>query len=240
MFLLIAATLALAGSQSVIGAASYRHGHMLRFTKSGTFQLAVFEDLHFGEAEDTDWGPQQDVNTTRVMNAVLDSEQPQLVILNGDLVTGENTHRENSSHYVDDIVQPLLQRGLSWASTYGNHDSDFNLSRHDILAREQTWRNSLTRQDVKARTSGVSNYYLPVYSSDKRKATPELLLWFFDSRGGNYYQRLDSAGNEVPQPNWVDQSVVDWFTTTRNALCTIYDHDVPSLAFVHIPVDVRI
>ncbi|KAK5120380.1 hypothetical protein LTR85_006319 [Meristemomyces frigidus] len=237
MSLLSSLSLALAASQSVLGAHPSRDGQRLRFTEDGTFQLAVFEDLHFGEAEHLDWGPQQDVNSTRVMNTVLDNEHPQLVVLNGDLITGENTYKENSTDYVDEIVQPLLDRGLLWASTYGNHDSDFNLSRHHILAREQTWANSLTRQDVDTSRSGVSNYYLPVYSSNVTKSVPELLLWFFDSQGGNYYQRLDTSGNGVSQPNWVDQTVVDWFTSTRADLCTKYGRNVPSLAFVHIPVN---
>lgn len=29
----------------------------LRFTSEGTFQIAIFEDLHFGEGPETDWGP---------------------------------------------------------------------------------------------------------------------------------------------------------------------------------------
>jgi hypothetical protein len=107
----------------------------LRFTSNGTFQLAVFGDLHYGEAEDLVWGPQQDINSTRVMNTVLDYENQQLVVLNGDLITGENTYKANASHYVDQIVAPLVQRNAVWASTYGNHDSDFNLSRMDILKR---------------------------------------------------------------------------------------------------------
>jgi len=53
------------------------------------------------------------------MNTVLDNESPQLVVLNGDLITGENTYLSNSTYYVDRIVQPMVQRGLSWASTYG-------------------------------------------------------------------------------------------------------------------------
>lgn len=92
----------------------------LQFTDDGTFQITVFEDLHFGEAEDTDWGPQQDVNTLEVMRSVLDNEAPQLVVLNGDLITGKNTFRENSTDYVDVIVAPLVEAGLPWASTYGS------------------------------------------------------------------------------------------------------------------------
>lgn len=91
----------------------------LTFTKNGTFQISVFEDLHFGEAEDTVWGPQQDIKSIRVMNTVLDNESPQLVVLNGDLITGEDTSLSNSTAYLDRIVQPMVQRGLPWASTYG-------------------------------------------------------------------------------------------------------------------------
>lgn len=92
----------------------------LQFTEDGTFQIAIFEDLHFGEAEDTDWGPLQDVDTLKVMQTVLDIETPQLVVLNGDLITGENTFKENATDYVDEIVAPLVASGLPWASTYGS------------------------------------------------------------------------------------------------------------------------
>lgn len=34
----------------------------LRFTQDGTFQIGIFEDLHYGEAENLQWGPQQDVS----------------------------------------------------------------------------------------------------------------------------------------------------------------------------------
>lgn len=92
----------------------------LRFTDEGTFQISIFEDLHFGEAEDTSWGPLQDVDTLKVMQTVLDHETPQLVVLNGDLITGENTLKDNSTDYVDEIVAPLVEAGLPWASTYGS------------------------------------------------------------------------------------------------------------------------
>lgn len=82
--------------------------------------------------------------------------------------------------------------------------------------------------------SGVTNYYLPIYPSDGSKE-PALILWFFDSRGGVYYQQLDDSGNQVQQPNWIDQSVVDWFVQTSDELRYKYGRDIPSLAFVHIP-----
>ncbi|RAL10173.1 metallophosphoesterase family protein [Aspergillus homomorphus CBS 101889] len=208
----------------------------LQFTSDGTFQLSVFEDLHYGEAEATTWGPKQDVESTAVINTILDNESPQLVILNGDLITGENTFLSNATDYIDEIVAPLVERELLWASTYGNHDSDYNLSRSAILEREQTYSNSLTQSMVSAKLAGVSNYYLPIYPSDASATTPALIMWFFDSRGGNHFQELED-GSEVPQPCWVDESVVEWFTQTNAQLTEQYGKVIPSIAFYHIPVN---
>jgi hypothetical protein len=171
---------------------------------------------------------------------VLDAEsRPNLVVLNGDLTTGENTFRENSTAYLDKIVAPLVARGLPWASTYGNHDSQFNLSSLALLARENRYKNSLTCSMVPGREAGVTNYYLPVYDSGFRWpwSAPKLLLWFFDSRGGSYFQEHDGDGNEVPRPNWVDESVVRWFRRTNNALTARWRRTIPSLVFVHIPTN---
>lgn len=170
---------------------------------------AAVDDFNsfFALAEDLSWGPRQDVKSERVINAILDVESPQLVVLNGDLITGENTYLANSSLYIDEIVRPLVQRGITWASTYGNHDSNFNLSSEEMLKRECSYPNSRTRNMVSSLGAGVTNYYLPIFSSDLTNPTPKLILWFFDSRGGNHFQELDSAGNEIPYPGYVDESV---------------------------------
>ncbi|KAI1415416.1 Metallo-dependent phosphatase [Hypoxylon sp. FL1857] len=209
----------------------------LTFKGDGTFQLSIFEDLHFGENAWDQWGPQQDINSVKVINEILEAESPGLVVLNGDLITGENTFLENSTTYVDQIVGPLVDRGLTWASTYGNHDYDYNISGNAILAREKRWSNSRTTQMVFGEESGVSNYYLPVYDSgcSDESCTPELLLWFFDSRGGFRYQQKDDSGNRVGQPDWVDFSVVNWFQQTNSELVNTYSKMIPSLGFVHIP-----
>lgn len=186
------------------------------------------------------WGPQQDINSVAVINSILDSEQQQLVVLNGDLITGENAYLENSTAYIDQIVGPLVNRGLTWASTYGNHDSQFNLSREDILARERLYPNARTTEMVFDQNAGVSNYYLPVYGSNctaYQRCTPALLLWFFDSRGGFFFQQRDASGNQIGQPDWVDQSVVDWFQQTNSELNRRHRKAIPSLAFVHIPTN---
>ncbi|OAA65537.1 Metallophosphoesterase domain protein [Niveomyces insectorum RCEF 264] len=216
----------------------------LRFRADGSFQISIFEDLHFGENAWDAWGPEQDRSTVRVLATVLDAETPDLVVLNGDLITGENTFRANSTTYLDQLVAPLVRRGRPWAATYGNHDSAVHLSRSALLAREKEQWPGLSRtanmfrdandgsgggdvhDDENDDEAGVTNYYLPVYGSDctvnsdtdvADRCVPRLLLWFFDSRGGFAYQPTEGPP-PVGLPNWVDARVVAWYTQTQAAL----------------------
>ncbi|KAF4122834.1 hypothetical protein GMORB2_7141 [Geosmithia morbida] len=218
----------------------------LRFHDDGSFHISIFEDLHFGENPWDSWGPQQDIQSVKVLEKVLDADPPDLVVLNGDLITGENTYLHNSTLLVDQIVQPILDRGLTWASTYGNHDHNTNISGQGILEREHRWPNARTASMVSGRLAGVSNYYLPVYparcppapsAAEEPPCGPDLILWFFDSRGGFYTQEFDEDGDPLAQPDWVDTSVVDWFRTTNAQLVRQHGRVIPSLAFVHIPTN---
>lgn len=180
------------------------------------------------------------------MNRILDVEPDiGVVVLNGDLITGENTFLENSTHYLDQIVAPMLDRNLTWASTYGNHDSNYNISREDLFAREKLWPNSRTRSMVSNPNAGTTNYYLPVYhdsSCTKHTCTPALLLWFFDSRGGHLFRQEDPISGEwIDQPDWVDPSVAAWFEQTNSRLVKKANGKViPSMAFVHIPINASV
>lgn len=48
----------------------------LQISSSASFKIAVFADLHYGEAEWIDWGPLQDANSDMVMSTILDKETP--------------------------------------------------------------------------------------------------------------------------------------------------------------------
>ncbi|KAL8341794.1 hypothetical protein RB601_005357 [Gaeumannomyces tritici] len=227
----------------------------LQFKEDGTFQISIFNDLHFGENAWDQWGPQQDANTLKVMDKVLDAEPSDLVVLNGDLITGDNAFLHNGSAYVDRIVAPMVRRGLPWASTYGNHDYQYNLSGGSILARERRFPGAMTTDMVRDPRAGTTNYYLPVYGADcdaaltsnhsyvppgrpGRRCVPELVLWFFDSRGGFLFQKLnETSGERLGHENWVHPSAVSWFRRTSRQLARSFGGAVvPSLAFVHIPV----
>lgn len=158
------------------------------------------------------------------MQTVLDAEKPGFVILNGDLITGENTYKENSTHYFDVVVKPLVKGSYQWASTYGNHDSDVNLTRSDLFAREQRYTLSHTQRGPK-NLAGITNYILPIYEQTGKKV--KAIMYFLDSLGGK-----NPDGSQ--QNNWIDANTTQWFKDTHaNALKQW--GTVPGLLFVHIP-----
>jgi hypothetical protein len=167
----------------------------------------------------------KDNKTQKVMDKVLSSEDVQLVVLNGDLISGEATHASNSSTYLDRVVAPLVDRNLTWASTYGNHDSEINLDPEDIYNREKNYTNSLTQRKVSGSTAGITNYYLPIFGNDfSNNTTPAFILWFFDSQGGHYPKKKDDNGTSIPRQDWVDHSVSIGFSMNSDPALVMHTY----------------
>ncbi|XP_051138584.1 probable inactive purple acid phosphatase 16 isoform X2 [Andrographis paniculata] len=93
-----------------------------RLRMGAALKVAVFADLHFGEDAWTAWGPQQDLDSVRVMSTVLDQEHPDFVIYLGDVITANNVMTKNATSYWDQALSPARDRGIPYSSVFGNHD----------------------------------------------------------------------------------------------------------------------
>jgi hypothetical protein len=129
---------------------------------------------------------------------------------------------------VDVIVKPLVERNLPWASTYGNHDSQYNLSREALFGEESKHSLSHTKHSPSG-MPGITNYYLPLYG--RSGLVPVAILWFLDSQGGLPFQ---TAPYLEILPSWVDAEIVAWFRAENEAIQLRWG-ELPSLLFVHIP-----
>ena len=124
----------------------------------------------------------------------------------------------------------MLTRNIPWASTYGNHDSQFNLSREALFHEENKYDLSYTQHSPPG-IPGVTNYYLPIFKQKKNcDGNPVAILWFFDSQGGTPFQ-----GAKESIPSWVEPSTAAWFLATQKSQEKRWGKELPSLAFVHIP-----
>ncbi|TEB31884.1 Metallo-dependent phosphatase [Coprinellus micaceus] len=200
----------------------------LTFKPDGTFKITVFSDLHFGENPWDDWGPQQDVNSLKLMNKILPDEKPDYAVINGDLITGENTFKENATTLIDQIVGPFNAAGVPFSTTHGNHDNQKNIThQEEILREQQVAPLSYTRlaPNGVGGQDGPGNYWVPI-------PAPALVLWFFDSRGG-----FTANATSTAVPDWVDESVTSWITEQTERMEEEWgpSEDRSALAFMHIP-----
>jgi len=208
----------------------------LRFNEaSDKFKIAQFTDLHFGEGEDVEWGPEQDKMSLSVMNEILDLEQPDLVVFTGDMLTGNNI-ADNATDYWRIMLDPLIRRNLSWAVVFGNHDdlaSGIDGSRLDLLQFDISFPGSRSQIGPK-QIHGVSNYYIPIFpapnnnnnNNDFSLAYPRFVLYFFDSNNSG-----------VNGTGWgcVMQDQVDWYNSVSIGMRARFGRTIPSMAFFHIP-----
>ncbi|KAL4247635.1 Metallo-dependent phosphatase-like protein [Abortiporus biennis] len=222
-------------AQNLLSLDPYPNKPRVTFRQDGTFKITVFSDLHYGENPWDDWGPQQDVNSAQLMRQALTIEKPDYVVLNGDLITGENTFAENSTTLIDEIVAPLNEVKIPFSSTHGNHDNNINITHiAEILREQKVAPLSYTRTAPPGVGGefGPGTYWVPVYADTQAKK-PILILWFFDSRGG-----FSPGANSKPVPDWVDSTVATWIDQQTSIMNTAWgpaENNRASMAFVHIP-----
>jgi len=189
----------------------------LRFRDDHTFTIVQFTDTHFCNAEPAD------ELTRALMEQTLDAEQPDLVMLTGDVIGGGSCLDPAASWRY--AVEPIERRGIPWAAVFGNHDDEGSLSRRELMALQQSFAHCLSEPGP-SEVSGVGNYVLPVLSAHDGR--PAALLYGIDS---NSYSetRLDGYG-------WIRRDQIAWYLETSARFREELGELLPALAFFHIPI----
>lgn len=187
----------------------------LKFKADGKFKIVQFTDIHY-IFKDT----RSDVALERIQE-VLDTEKPDLVVFTGDLIYG--TPAEQG---IRTVLEQVSTHKIPFAVTFGNHDDEQGLSREELLKIVQTIPYNLTYTTKSI--SGVSNFILPIKSSDGKRDAE--ILYFFDSH--SYSQIKGIEGYDYIH---IDQ--IQWYR--ENSRKYTENHKgipLPSLAFFHIPL----
>ncbi|KAF1966661.1 Metallo-dependent phosphatase, partial [Bimuria novae-zelandiae CBS 107.79] len=213
------------------------------YFSDGKFEITIFNDLHMGDKGSWDgarpkgdWSNEETIN---VMNRVLDSEpSTNLAVLNGDLLSCEWVREQDTYGLLDQVMAPLLNRKLPFATTFGNHDWAVTCNTQTMT--DYIWKTANKDSQLTFTTSlvhgntnlvGTSNYYIPVYTKEDGIDKLTMLLWFFDSKGGFKYTG-DGRDNGKPE-NGVKSYVHEDVSNLQHQNDGRY---IPSLIFVHIPI----
>lgn len=182
----------------------------LRFGQDGKFKILVFADC-----QDDD-SPYRKM--IELIEDALDNEKPDVVVFTGDnvVVSSESKFRTGAQK----IIQPLIERGIPYAYTFGNHDDEYGVSKEYMHSVYSSLGTCLT-YDADPSLNGFGNCNIPIYSSDGNDIA--FNLWMIDSLtyGDGGYDH-------------VRQDQIDWYKKTSLALEQQAGHKVNSIMFQHI------
>ena len=217
------------GSPTAFAEDTHNQTAKLKFNSNGKFKIVQFNDPQDDERIDR--------RTIELMEKVLDSEKPDFVVINGDmLASGPDTPLE-LKQAINNLAQPMEQRKINWAITYGNHDEDSTpkngLDETDMLEIYMSYPHNMNQPSEKGIT-GTGNSNLLINNS--KGTTPAFNLWLLDS---GRYAPDEIAGQDFegyPDWDWLRFNQVNWYYETSKKLEKRFNRKVPSLMFMHIPL----
>jgi len=190
---------------------------VLRF-KDHKFKIVQFTDLHLISGKDF---AERNDSTYMLMRKVIKEENPDLVVLTGDIVVSGG-----AAHVWEEVVQPMTEAKVPFAVTFGNHDTETDLSKASTLKLIQKNKFNLTYNADKT-LSGEGNCSLPILSSDG-KAMPAA-IYLFDSHA---YTNDSTHGGY----DWIKNDQIQWYRKQSAAYTRKQGKAVSALAFFHIPL----
>ncbi len=199
----------------------------LHFNTNQEFTILQLTDLHYGE------GPNRDHNSTILTERLLNMTNPDLVVITGDSVSGYAWDGLNNTFYSDCWemwTSPLTKLGIPYAYTLGNHDDQGDYTRKQICNLDSTNKLSLTQYNPSV--TGATNYFVPIYSSNKTDTTdktPVSLIWMLDTNDENCGEMQDSWG-------CFEEDQIKWYENESERLNKKFGYTPKGLAFFHIPL----
>ena len=199
----------------------------LTFRPEGAFRIVQFNDTQDDE--------QTDRRTIELMDRTLDIEEPDFVIINGDVINGGCDSELEVKQALNHVVQPMERRHIPWAVTFGNHDEDSvqrtGMTEAKMLEFLQTYDSNVNADSTPGLT-GTSNSHLLIQSS--RSKAPAFGLWLIDT--GRYApDSIDGQDFEgYPDWDWVRMDQVSWYRNQSIAAEQKYGMKISSLMWGHI------
>ena len=193
---------------------AYAGDNAVRFGEDGKLKILIVADT-----QDTE-KPQAAM--LKLLNASLDSADPDLVIFLGDMIHGPSVAgMDNVRKAIDAIVSPVAERQIPFAAVFGNHDEECGISNEEQLKIYQSYPGCLTTdaEDL----PGCGNTCILI----ENPVHPEspVALWLMDS------------GNKAEDGSYdcVREEQNEWMLRKYEQLKAGYGEPV-SYVFQHIPV----
>lgn len=185
--------------------------------KNGTFKIIQFTDLHWIKGHE--YAAYND-STVQLMHRLIQEEQPDLVIITGDVVVSKGAEEGWK-----EVIRPMTDLKVPFAIVFGNHDTESDMPKNEVLQLLQKNPYNLSGNSDKS-LSGEGNCFLEVKSVGTRKT--ECVLYLFDSHAY-------SSMPQVEGYDWIKNDQIQWYRRTSKRFSSEAGKGIPALAFFHIP-----
>lgn len=188
----------------------------LRFNSDGTLKIVQFTDTHYK------YGKKASHAATEMMDEELEAENPDFVIITGDLVYSKGVREA-----LPELVEPIVRRGLPWAMVFGNHDEQFDMTLPEMYDAMQVMAGCI----MPPRPEGADSpdYSVSLLGSDGSDRVVGA-LYCLDSHSG---ARVPGIGKYA----WLTYDQIGWYRgESMMRTQAAGGKPVPSLMFMHIPL----
>lgn len=186
--------------------------------RDGKFKIVQLTDLHWVESDSYKL---KNDSTCHLIREVIRIEDPDLVVLTGDVVVSWNAKKgwEKLTKIFGETKTPFVV-------TFGNHDEETDMNNAQILDYLCTRPYNLT-YDAEKGLSGSGNCMLTIRSSDA--ASEKWVLYFFDSHN-------NTKDRSFGYYDWIKHDQIEWYRKSSSRVTARNKRILPSLAFFHIPL----
>ncbi|GAA5859682.1 hypothetical protein JCM1840_006407 [Sporobolomyces johnsonii] len=188
---------------------------ILRFSLAGNFTILQVADLHFsvGPGKCRDLDPVREADCQRVgadvyslrwLEEALDEIKPDLVVLSGDQLNGQETSWDARSVILK--WAPLLyERGIPWTTIFGNHDHESTDLDHEAQMELMRQLPLFLGESGPASVDGTGNYVRSIRAPEEDKVL--FNMYFLDSHANaKSVNPWAKAGYDYLKP-----SQINWF-----------------------------
>ena len=186
----------------------------LRFGEDGKFKIAQFTDMHLGYDRREVFD-----QTVEMMMDIIETEKPDLVVLSGDIVTG-NQMKECFEH----LLTPLDEKKVPFLYLMGNHEREGELPCWEMAQAVTSHPASLNTMH----SGNLDDVAIRILSADGKRISA--VVYGMDS---NDYSTVPDHWDY----GWITHTQIDWYRNKSQAFTRGNGNlPVPSYTFLHIPL----